>query len=1667
MITELYKKLKELKINIQLVDDRLDIQAPRGVLNNELLDKIKYYKNDLINFINTYKNNKEYHTSIAVIEKDSNYSISSSQRRLWILSQFEEGNIAYNMSGVYIFEGNLYYRVLEQSFTTLLQRHEILRTVFKEDAQGEIRQFVQSIEDIAFKIAYQDLRYEQAQGEKVRNLVQAEFIKPFNLSTGPLLRASLYQIENGKWIFTYTMHHIISDGWSMGILIKELLLLYNAFIKGETNPLTPLRIQYKDYAAWQQKQLNGEQLQQHKIYWLNQFTGELPVLELASDKIRPTIKTYNGRIIHKTINPKLSHGIKALVQEQGATLFMGLLAAVNALLYRYTNQEDIIIGSPIIGRQHVDLEDQIGFYVNTLALRTQFKGEDNYSQLLERIKQVTLGAYEHQVYPFDELIDDLQLSRDMSRSALFDVMVVLQNNDTSKVEGLHLGEIEVKEYSEVENQTSKFDLIFTFIEIEAALQLSIAYNTEIYSKNSIERLANHLEQLLEVIIAQPNIPINQLDYLSEEEKHQLLIEFNDTTVEYPKDKTIIDLFEEQVVKTPNNVAVVFEDKELTYQELNDKSNQLANYLRTNYNIEADDLIGVQLERNELMIIAILGILKSGGAYVPIDLEYPQERINYIIEDSKCKLVIDEKEIEKFKEEENTYTTNNLISINKPSDLVYVIYTSGSTGQPKGVLVNHSNLHHFFEHIYTYYITSTPIVQPFVASNAFDISLFQLFIPLLSGGSSIIVNKEQIQDIHQFITILKQVTTIDTVPGVYHLLANHIVEHHLSDNFNHIKQIFIGGDSIPDNLLHKLSKIFSSATIRVTYGPTEGTIFCTHLVYKPGVIKFETKGSIIGKPIANTTIYILNEQHKLSPIGIVGEICISGGGLARGYLNQPELTSEKFISNPFKSGERIYKTGDLGRWMPDGNIEFIGRKDDQVKIRGYRIELGEIENALQNHSNIDAAVIVAKSNGQGEKELVAYIVSKENLNSTDVRAYLSNSLPAYMLPSYFVQLDELPLTPNRKIDKKALPNPEGLGISSGAEYIAPRNETEERLVQIWQEILGKAKIGVKDNFFELGGHSLMVAQVINRISKILGKGISFKEFFQNPTIEGLSKKLQIEQYTPIPKIIEAESYPLTSSQKRLWVLSQLEGGSLAYNMPTAVGVKGVIDFDKFENSFRRLIKRHEILRTYFKINEEGDLRQFIKPIEQVSFKIEKKDFCLKINPEEEIRSYLQKRNEIPFDLEQAPLLRASLIKIDEQEYVFFLSLHHIIGDGWSMEILVSELIKTYNALSKGEENNLPALTIQYKDYAAWLNEELQEQKLKKSEQYWLEQFKGELSALELPSCNPRPLVQSYNGNTLRHTFSKEFLEKIKEFSKKQDVTLFMTLMATINTLLHKYTDQEDIIIGTPIAGREHPDLENQIGLYINTLAIRTRLKKENTFLELVQKQKEILLDAYEYQNYPFGELVEKLNLKRDMSRSALFDVMVILQNQEQLKNFNNEEVLGLEITNFDFHRNTSHFDITFTFMEYESLSLNIEYNVDIYDKYLIQRMFSHFENIINQALEQQQLLIQEINYLTESENHQLLVEFNTSEADYPKDKTIVDLFEEQVKKTPDNIAVIDDNISYSYKELHSLSNQIAQFFISKYGEDKSPITVLLNRSTNMLAMLLGILKSGKSVLLPNP
>ncbi len=1113
-IKELLADLKKNSIDIELEDGELEVFYDGEDLDPIIYDRIKASKDELIKFLAQEKRNVNMPFSILPAPYQANYPLSLSQYRLWVISQLDGGNSAYNISGIYEFEGLLNIDLIESSFKLLIERHEILRTIFKEDEQGEVRQYILDSSNINFNIGYRNFQTE-SNTTLISEVLENELHTSFNLAEGLLIKVNLLQITQTKYIFCLVMHHIISDGWSIEIMIKELFAFYRASEMGEPSPFQPLRLQYKDYAVWQQELSTKQQLEKNKKYWLDQFTGEIPLLALPSQKQRPAIKTYNGATINKTIDQHLSVKLKEITQSEGSTLFMGLLSIVNILFYKYTQQEDIIVGSAIAGREYFDLDDQIGFFVNTLALRTRFDKEDSFISLLRKVKDIALGAYEHQIYALDELLGDLSLKRDLSRNALFDVMVDLQSNvfenTNDNAEDSYIRSFKIKPYTEVKTTTSRFDLHFNFSETARGLAINLNYNTDIYSEDFMIQMLNHLEQIMSQVLFSPTLSISKAGYLNETEKKKLLLTFNDTKANYLSENTIVDCFELQVKRTPDNIAVVFEDIKLTYKELNEKANQFAHYLQEVYTVRPEDLIGVKLDKSEFSVIVLLALLKSGAAYVPIDPNYPQERINFIEKDSKCKVIIDHELMLFYNLERFKYKSTNPESINKSSDLAYVIYTSGSTGWPKGVMVTHTSLVNMIsDQIRSFEISEKDLILWF-SSISFDASLYEIMISLFSGASLHIPTNEIIKDKYQMAEFLEtnQITVMTLPPSYLDLFSQ--------KDISGLRCIITAGESA--NPVKAQEVVNSGINYYNAYGPTECAVCVSFYKVRPN--DSDKKTVCIGKPISNTTLYILDNDLNLVPPGVIGNIFISGSGLARGYLNRPELTDEKFISNPFIERKKMFDTGDLGSWTEEGNISFFGRRDHQVKIRGFRIELGEIESTISEYSaDLDHVVVEVKENHK-EKVLVAYLVSPIEIDKSELRNFLQSKLPDYMIPSFYIMLKVLPLTPNGKIDRKSLPDISGDNIIR-KEYVEPKNEIEQKLVEIWSEVLNikKEEIGIKDDFFELGGHSLKVMQVIYRIKNEFIVNIKVEDFFNNSNVELVSKIIIRDKWAAESKAFNA-------------------------------------------------------------------------------------------------------------------------------------------------------------------------------------------------------------------------------------------------------------------------------------------------------------------------------------------------------------------------------------------------------------------------------------------------------------------------------------------------------------------------------------------------------------------
>jgi len=1658
-IKELLFYLQKINANIYLKgENNFNIDIDKDIiLEDGVISFIKSNKEEIITYLKESK--KEKFLSIPCVGEKENYLLSNNQKRMWLLCQIGNANLAYTLPNIHEFIGKIDPILLERSLVELFHRHEILRTVFQEE-KGGVYQSILPFKGVGFKMGYKDCVSNEFDQKEIKEIIS----KPFDLSKGPLFRASLFKIENQKYIFAYVMHHIIGDEQSVDILLKELLIIYNSFSKGSSNPLTPLRIQYKDYSSWQLSQLDGQKSKIDKEYWLSQFEGEIPVLEMHTDKPRPLVKTYQGGVESKKIKKIIVKKLKTQLENVGVTVFMGVLGLVNTLLYKYTGSEDIVLGSLISGRNHSDLEEQIGFYVNTLALRTRFKRSDSFEQLLYTVKQVALKAYDHQMYPFDELIDELSLTRNVSSNPLFDIMVTYIDRKKSisgKTSEIKLAEGKLYENSngsEVKSTLSKFDLVFSFIDLGDDLVIEIEYSDDLFEKATINRMLIHLGNLLESVVENPLKPLSSIELLSLEDRSKLIYDFNNTSFTQPNSEcTIVELFERQVIRSSSKIAVLDIETSLTYIELNEMSNQFANYLLENYSLGLDSLAGVCLNHSVDLIIAILGVLKTGSAYVPISPDMPIERVNFIKSDSDCKVIIDKNLFSNFTKDSLLYSKDNLLVPIYKESLVYVIYTSGSTGTPKGVLVEHNNVVSFLENLSSNFSIKENYNYGFLTNHVFDVSFLEIFGPLLNGGFIKILSRDSSLNI-EGVNVLQITPT-----RLKQILLDPFFD---INSLNNLDVLLVGGEELKlseYNFLKDLKcKVFN------VYGPTECTIWSSSSLID------DTKLTI-GKPLKNEQILILNQDLNIQPIGIIGEICIGGSGIARGYLNRDELTREKFIRNPFIEGKRLYKTGDLGRWMPDGTIQFIGRIDNQVKIRGYRIELGEVETILQRHERILACIVCDKELVVGDKELVCYLISKGKLDVHQLRSYLGESLPSYMIPSYFVELKEFPLNSNGKLDRKLLPLPENIGIQNSVEYLSPRNNIEMVLVQLWSDILGVSqdKISVKSNFFELGGHSLKMLKLSSFIFKKFGVQISIEDLFTNSLLESQASYIYYNgsrdnNHKNIPIANISESYVLSSSQRRLWVLSQFDNANMAYNIPGVYNIEGDLNIQVLKGAFTYLIGRHESLRTVFKEDKNKEVRQFVQPKYEFSIICENLEGISSKSLHENISSFSRE----PFDLKEGPLLRGKLYRTSLNHYIFVYVMHHIISDGLSMEVLFKELMFLYKSYSEELTPNLSELQIQYKDYSVWQQNELSSGKLSSSKAYWLNQFSGEIPVLGLATDKPRPLINTYSGGIVKKKIKKDLVLKFKSFLQRKESTMFMGVLSLVNSLLYKYTGQEDIILGSPISGRNHLDLEGQIGFYVNTLSLRTRFSGKDSFDTLLDKVKDVSFSAYSHQSYPFDELVDELSLSRDISRNPLFDVMVSYRSEEDTvdnENIDNEFNSEVKVRFLESDYLISKFDLSILFIDLEGeLHTTIEYSSDLFKEATIERMLVHLELLLGSIVANPTASLLSLDYLSSSDCEELLCDFNSSSFDYPRDSNIVALFESQVASNPEAMALVYEGEELSYGALNAKSNQLAYYLQTHYttGSDVL-IGVKQERSIGMLVSILSILKSGSAYLPIDP
>ena len=1582
--------------------------------------------------------------------------LSFAQERLWFLALLEPGSSAYNMGRVYRLKGVLNIASLEQALHHIQLRHEILRTIIRHEG-NEAVQIV--VPECRGKLAVVDCPNRDM--EAARRLACEEISRPFDLTTGPLMRVAIFRLAADDHLLTLTFHHIAFDGWSGAVFNRELSLLYDAFCEGRSLSLPVLPIQYSDYAVWQRQQLAQDRIEAHLSYWRQQLS-HAPLLELPSDHPRPPIQSFTGDRVLFSLSSDLSAKLRAFNRDANATAFMTLLTAYQVLLSRYSGQQDILVGSPVANRPIAELEQMVGLFVNTLTLRADLSAAPSFRELVARTRQTVFDAYQYQDLPFEKLVQELNPQRDTSRHPIFQVSFALQNFPFHQLElfGLEVSELIVPSTS------TRFDLELSLCPHNDFWRGLFSFSTALFDASTIERLALHYQVLVEALLNEPDRPVSDLSLLSKAEREELLLDWNNSAWEYPREKCFDQLFDTQTVQTPDAVAAVSGERQLTYGELGDRSSNLALRLQE-LGVKPEVLVGICMERSVDMLVALLGILKAGGAYVPLDPTYPKERLDYILEDALPRLILTEQPLaarlfprqanvvcfESFSDQLAVLTPPSAPRERSSESLAYVLYTSGSTGKPKGVEITHRSLVNFLSSMSDVPGLSKTDSLLAVTTLAFDIAGLELFLPLMVGARVVIAASGDVRDGAKLLSLIDTcgATVMQATPVTWRML--------LAAGWQGKSRLKVlcGGEAWPRDLAEDLLERCES--LWNMYGPTETTIWSAVSRVEAG------KPVVVGGPIGNTSFYILDEQRQPVPVGVPGELYIGGEGVARGYHKRPELTAERFISDPFQRGNRLYRTGDLARYLDKGRIEFLGRMDNQVKIRGFRIELGEIEATLRQSEGVAEVVVVARQDGPGDKKLVAYVVGKSGHPPPDTQALRTAAtarLPDYMVPTAYVVLEKLPLTPNGKVDRRALPMPEEQGES----HRAPRTPHEEILCELFADVLGAAKVGIDDNFFNLGGHSLLAMQLVSRIRNTLEVELPVRAVFEAPTAAELATRLPGAHRTQgtLSCTRRPERPPLSHAQERFWFLNQLEGAGGEYKVRETLRLKGELDVAVLEKAIQALVVRHESLRTRFE-EAEGSRFQIVEPAGRINLSGNDLSPPHEEPAEKLLTAALRRQTQEPFSLNQGPLLKIGLFKLGPSEHVLHCVWHHIVTDGWSLGVFRRDLFALYAAFREGRPADLPKLPIQYADYAAWQRESLGGENLERLLGYWRNQLQG-IQVLELPLDRPRPSVQTHIGAKVSLSFPDDLSGKLRELSRRENLTVFMSLLTALKVMLFRYTGQEDVSVGIPIANRGHAEVEHLIGCLLNTLVLRSRLCPDMVFRDLLQRVRDVTLEAYAHAELPFERLLEELQPERRLNRTPLFQVFVNFTSFDQdalnLPGFSVEKLMSTEFE--------ARFDLNFYIFEYEGrLRLDLVYSTDLFEASSIERMLERFRTLLEAIVADPTQKIGALPLLAPLDRKTYAVADNrvrpvTPYIPFPREETeesIAARFEKQVKAHAANEAVRTRTHQWTYAELDQRANVIAREMLRLLPEAGQRVALLLDHDAPMVAAILACLKAGKT------
>ena len=1564
------------------------------------------------------------------------YELTNPQKSIWSMEEFFKGSAINNICGSLTIKENVDFKLLEKAVNLYVELNDSFH----------IRLFIEnSIPKQYFcEPEYCNLEIIDINNEdEILNIEKEMVAIPFDIIESPLFKFKLFRLPNGHGGFVVNAHHIISDAATFAILGSSIAKIY-ADLKNnvEIDKNTP---SYKDYILSEQEYLKGDKFKKDEQYWNEQFESIPDIASIPASFRDTTNYSSHSKRESFLLSKSTVDKIRDLCSKEKISIFNFFMAIYSLYIGRVSNLDEFVIGTPILNRSNFREKHTSGMFISTVPLKITIDNDSTFLDFVSKIAQDSLAMLRHQKYPYQYLLENLR-NKFGNVPNLYDNLISYQITKTVdksidlpySVHWVESNEISCGINIHIHDNNDSGNLI-----------MSYDYWVDKYSTDDIkathERVLHIINQLLDNI----SMPMNDIEIVTPEEKNKILYEFNNTKVDYPKDKTIVDLFEEQVNLHPNDIAVVYENQKLTYKQLDEKSNQLANYIKK-YNLPKSSVIGLLLDKSLEMIVSILAVLKTNCAFLPIDVGYPKERIYYMLNDSNCRLLLTTETFSKIfdkieiidvslKSNEIFKTDMNIPCIIESSsnDLAYIMYTSGSTGLPKGVMVSQKSIIRLVKNPnFLTFGKNERILQS--GSIVFDACTFEIWAALLNGFELFIIKKDCLLNPITFEKYLNdnQITILWlTAP-----LFNQLVEEKPS-MFNKVKYLLTGGDVLSPKHINLAKNACPNLTIINGYGPTENTTFSTCFT----IDKLYEHNIPIGFPISNSTCYIVSSNNQLSPIGIPGELIVGGDGVALGYLNNPKLTKEKFIKLQFSDGT-LYKTGDLVQWNYDGSISYIGRMDSQVKIRGFRVELNEINLKILSYKKIKESITIIQ-NINDEKVICSYIATydKGNIDIEELKLYLKSSLPSYMIPSHFIELDKLPINTNGKVDKKLLPMPNTVDMHSTKNIVHPRNNVDKYLLDILQKILNCNNISISENLLYLGLDSLNSIKLISYISEKYNVNISISDILENPCIEYISDKIvnmSVITRNKISQTTKKDYYLASCAQKRIYYSSNIAGkNSIVYNVPGGIIMEKIPDINKLENCFNKLIQRHESLRTYFDI-VDGNVVQEI--LDNIDFKLNISSANYK-DLDKCFKNFVK-----PFNLNTAPLFRAELVKFENDKCLLLFDMHHIICDGTSLQIFIKELCSLYN------NETLTNVTLTYKDFAVWENDNLKGNTFNNSKKYWISQFKDDVPVLNLPTNYPRPVNKSYSGAKIYDKINKDITEKINNYAKANGFTPYMLLLSAYYILLSKYSMQDDIIIGSPIAARDNSQLADIIGMFVNTLPLRMNVNNGYTFKDFLKNVKNMCLNSFEHQTYPLDELINNLNLTRDNSRNPLFDVLFTYQN-------NGLENLNLGNIHSEYYipdTKISKFDLSLEVIPTnDELNINFEYCTKLFNKDFVQNICNHYINILNIVLDNPEIKISDIDMLFKEEKNRIVHDFNNTYLEYPSDKNLVDLFKDIVLKYPNNIAVQFGEKSITYKELDEKSNTLAIQMLDNGVKKGDIVGVCINKSIELLISIWAILKNG--------